>query len=98
MKNFMPESPKIKYIIPKVHPSFFILNEDEAEEKDILEKNKLDLDDENDNKYDNFKLNTEDSCLEELEKNSIYKTLINIKKRNESVSSIETKDSFNIDA
>ena len=44
MKNFIPASPKIKYIIPKVQPSLFSLNIEEADEKDTLMKNKYEFD------------------------------------------------------
>ena len=43
---------------------------------------------------DNFKLCTEENFLQEVNFNSILKTLSFMRKRNESNSSIETKDSI----
>ena len=96
MKNFIPASPKIKYIIPKVQPSLFSLNIEEADEKDTLMKNKYELDEESyyEKEDNNFKLCTEENFLQEVNFNSILKTLSFMRKRNESNSSIESKDSI----
>ena len=96
MKNFIPASPKIKYIIQNVQPSLFSLNIEEADEKDTLMKNKYELDEESyyEKEDDNFKLCTEENFLQEVNFNSILKTLSFMRKRNESNSSIESKDSI----
>ena len=96
MKNFIPESPRIKYIIPKVKPSSFSLNEGELEETNIYDKNEFNLytgnleyeDEESKQDY------IDEKGFEEFNHNSILKTLLKIYKKKESISSIETKDSF----
>ena len=97
MTDFIPESPKIKYIIPKIKPSFFSLNEGEINENDFYEKYKFnyyhDINNENEDNEYNSNINNE-KYLDDLGENSIYKTLLFIRKRNESLSSIETKDSL----
>ena len=79
-----------------MQPSLFSLNIEEADEKDTLMKNKYELDEESyyEKEDDNFKLCTEENFLQEVNFNSILKTLSFMRKRNESNSSIETKDSI----
>ena len=79
-----------------MQPSLFSLNIEEADEKDTLMKNKYELDEESyyEKEDDNFKLCTEENFLQEVNFNSILKTLSFMRKRNESNSSVETKDSL----
>ena len=94
MENFLPESPKIKYIISKVRPSLFSLNEEEIEGTDIEEKNEFNESDVNKDEKD-LKLNKiGDEGYEDIKDNSILKTLIIIYQKKISISSIETKDSL----
>ena len=97
MTDFIPESPKIKYIIPKIRPTSFSLNEGEINETDSYENYTFDFYHDFNNENDDDKHNSNNNIekyLDDLGENSIYKTLLFIRKRNESNSSIETKDSM----
>ena len=94
MENFIPKTPRMKYLIPKVNPSLFSLNGGKLEMIDSYEKNEFNfyegIDEENESK--NYYINEKN--LDDLSENSIFKTLLFIRKKKESISSIETKDSF----
>ena len=97
MEKFIPESPKIKYMIPKVQPSFFSLSDGNSEINDINEKNEFQ--DYDESREENKEIETKDDYIKEksldsLNENSIFKTLLLIVKKKESMSSIETRDSF----
>ena len=97
MTDFIPESPKIKYIIPKIRPTSFSLNEGETNENDTYDNYKYDYyhdfnNEKEDDEHDSN--NNIEKYLDDLGENSIYKTLLFMRKRNESNSSIETKDSM----
>ena len=95
MENFIPKSPKIKYIIPKVKPKFFLLNEGQLETTDSDEKNDFNIYDGNDEGSNEYKSDIiKEKSLDDLSENSIFKTLLYLRKKKESISSIETKDSF----
>ena len=95
MEYFIPKSPKIKYIIPKVKPSFFLLNELQLETTDSDEKNGFNIYDGNDEGSNEYKSDIiKEKSLDDLSENSIFKTLLYLRKKKESISSIETKDSF----
>ena len=95
MENFIPKSHKIKYIIPKVKPLFFLLNEGQLETTDSDEKNDFNIYDGNDEGSNEYKSDIiKEKSLDDLSENSIFKTLLYLRKKNESISSIETKDSF----
>ena len=97
MENFIPKQPKIKYIIPKVIPTSFSLNGESKEEIDIEENNKFNFDRDSDSELecDDLDLNNyNEKGLDDLNQNSIYFTLLKLKKRSESTSSVETKDSL----
>ena len=97
MEKFIPESPKIESMIPKVQPSFFSLSDGNSEINDIDEKNEFQNYDEV--REENKEIETKDDYIKEksldsLNENSIFKTLLLIMKKKESMSSIETRDSF----
>ena len=97
MEKYFPESPKIKYIIPKVIPTSFSLNGESIEDLDEKEENKINSDNDSDSELEECELdlnNNNEKCVNDSNSNSIYFTLINLKKRSESNSSIETKDSL----
>ena len=97
MENFIPKQPKIKYIIPKVIPTSFSLNGESKEEIDIEENNKFNFDRDSDSELecDDLDLNNyNEKGLDDLNQNSIYFTLLKLKKKSESTSSMETKDSL----
>ena len=97
MENFIPKQPKIKYIIPKVIPTSFSLNGESKEEIDIEENNKFNYVSDSDSELecDDPDLNNyNEKGLDDLNQNSIYFTLLKLKKRSESTSSMETKDSL----
>ena len=95
MENFIPKQPKIKYIIPKVIPTSFSLNGESKEEIDIEENNKFNFDRDSELECDDLDLNNyNEKGLDDLNQNSIYFTLLKLKKRSESTSSMETKDSL----
>ena len=99
MENFIPKQPKIKYIIPKVIPTSFSLHGELKEDIDMEEDNKFnydnDIDSDSELECDDLDLNNyNEKSLSEPNQNSIYFTLLNLKKRSESNSSIETKDSL----
>ena len=81
-------------MVPKVNPSLFSLNGGKLEMIDSYEKNEFNfyegIDEENESK--NYYINEKN--LDDLSENSIFKTLLFIRKKKESISSIETKDSF----
>ena len=97
MEHFMPKTPRIKYIISKVKPSLFSLNEGFLETTDSEEKIEFNCYDgsEEENGEEGPKVDfINEKSLDGLSENSIFKTLLFIKKKKESISSIETKDSF----
>ena len=97
MENFIPKQPKIKYIIPKVIPTSFSLNGESKEEIDIEENNKFNYVSDSDSELecDDPDLNNyNEKGLDDLNQNSIYFTLLKLKKKSESTSSMETKDSL----
>ena len=97
MELFIPASPKIKYIIPKVIPTIFFLNDEKIEDNSFSVNNEDSSNDENDFGIENNKsklIYNEDNSLDDLGENSIFKTLLSIKKKKESVNSFNTTDSF----
>ena len=97
MENFIPESPKIKYIIPKEKPSVFSLNEGQLDMTDSDEKNEFNYFDGSDKESNNNEYKSDFikvKSLDDLNENSIFKTLVYLKKKKESISSIATQDSF----
>ena len=95
MENFIPESPKIKYIIPKEKPSVFSLNERQLDMTDSDEKNEFNYFDGNDEENNEYKSDfIKVKSFDDLNENSIFKTLVYLKKKKESISSIATQDSF----
>ena len=95
MENFIPESPRIKYMIPKVQPSLFSLDGENLEMNDIDEKDEFKNYDESSEEYKEDETNDymKEKSLDSLDENSIFKTLLLIIKRKESASSFETNDS-----
>ena len=96
MENFIPESPRIKYMIPKVQPSLFSLDGENLEMNDIDEKNEFKNYDESSEEYKEDETKDDymkEKSLDSLDENSIFKTLLLIIKRKESASSFETNDS-----
>ena len=97
MELFIPASPKIKYIVPKVIPTIFFLNDEKIEDNSFNDINEDSSNDENDFGNENNKsklIYNEDNSLDDLGENSIFKTLLSIKKKKESVNSFNTTDSF----
>ena len=97
MELFIPASPKIKYIVPKVIPTIFFLNDEKIEDNSFSVNNEDSSNDENDFGIENNKsklIYNEDNSLDDLGENSIFKTLLSIKKKKESVNSFNTTDSF----
>ena len=97
MELFIPASPKIKYIVPKVIPTIFFLNDEKIEDNSFSVNNEDSSNDENDFGNENNKsklIYNEDNSLDDLGENSIFKTLLSLKKKKESVSYFNTTDSF----
>ena len=97
MELFIPASPKIKYIVPKVIPTIFFLNDEKIEDNSFNDINEDSSNDENDFGNENNKsklIYNEDNSLDDLGENSIFKTLLSLKKKKESVSYFNTTDSF----
>ena len=86
MEKYFPESPKIKYIIPKLIPTSFSLNGESLEDFDEKEENKNKSDNDTDSELEEFEYdlnNNNEKCMICSNSNSIYFTLINLKKRSE---------------
>ena len=97
MEKYFPESPKIKYIIPKVIPTSFSLTGESLDDLEEKEENKIISDNDSESELEECDLdlnNNNEKCMNCSNSNSIYFTLINLKKRSESNSSIDTKDSL----
>ena len=97
MELFIPASPKIKYIVPKVIPTIFFLNDEKIEDNSFNDINEDSSNDENDFGNENNKsklIYNVDNSLDDLGENSIFKTLLSLKKKKESVSYFNTTDSF----
>ena len=96
MEKYFPESPKIKYIIPKVIPTSFSLTGESLDDLEEKEENKINSDNVSESELEecDLDLNNNEKCMNCSNSNSIYFTLINLKKRSESNSSIDTKDSL----
>ena len=98
MEKYFPESPKIKYIIPKVIPTSFSLTGESLDDLEEKEENKINSDNDSESELEECDLdlnnNNNEKCMNRSNSNSIYFTLINLKKRSESNSSIDTKDSL----
>ena len=97
MEKYFPESPKIKYIIPKVIPTSFSLTGESLDDLEEKEENKINSDNVSESELEECDLdlnNNNEKCMNCSNSNSIYFTLINLKKRSESNSSIDTKDSL----
>ena len=97
MEQYFPESPKIKYIIPKVMPTSFSLNGESLDDLEEKEENKIKSDNDSDSELEECEYdlnNNNEKCMIGSNSNSIYFTLIKLKKRSESISSIDTKDSL----
>ena len=96
MEKYFPESPKIKYIIPKVIPTSFSLTGESLDDLEEKEENKINSDNDSESELEECDLdlnNNNEKCMNCSNSNSIYFTLINLKKRSES-NSIDTKDSL----
>ena len=97
MEKYFPESPKIKYIIPKVIPTSFSLTGESLDDLEEKEENKIISDNDSESELEECDLdlnNNNEKCMNCSNSNSIYFTLINFKKRSESNNSIDTKDSL----
>ena len=97
MEKYFPESPKIKYIIPKVIPTSFSLTGESLDDLEEKEENKINSDNDSESELEECDLdlnNNNEKYMNCSNSNSIYFTLINLKKRSESNSSIDTKDSL----
>ena len=97
MEKYFPESPKIKYIIPKVIPNSFSLTGESLDDLEEKEENKINSDNDSESELEECDLdlnNNNEKRMNCSNSNSIYFTLINLKKRRESNSSIDTKDSL----
>ena len=97
MELFIPASPKIKYIVPKVIPTIIFLNDEKIEDNSFNDINEDSSNDENDFGNENNKsklIYNVDNSLDDLGENSIFKTLLSLKKKKESVSYFNTTDSF----
>ena len=97
MEKYFPESPKIKYIIPKVIPTSFSLTGESLDDLEEKEENKINSDNDSESELEECDLdlnNNNEKCMNCSNSNSIYFTLINLKKRSESNNSIDTKDSL----
>ena len=96
MEKFFPQPPKIKYIIPKVMPTSFSLNGESIDDLDIKEDNKFKYNNDSESEKDDgdFDLNNNEKSMNDPNTNSIYITLIKLKTRSESNSSIDTKESM----
>ena len=75
----------------------FNIYDGNSEINDINEKNEFQ--DYDENREENKEIETKDDYIKEksldsLNENSIFKTLLYLRKKKESISSIETKDSF----
>ena len=93
MEKYFPESPKIKYIIPKVIPTSFSLTGESLDDLEEKEENKINSDNDSESELEECDLdlnNNNEKCMNCSNSNSIYFTLINL----ESNSSIDTKDSL----
>ena len=91
MESIIPKAPKQKFIIPKIRPSSFSLNETDVNK--ILDINEF----EKANKFIVYN-KVENEVKNELNylcNNSILKTLVFLNNRNISTSSIDTKESDN---
>ena len=97
MEKYIPESPRIKYIIPKVIPTSFSLTGESLDDLEEKEENKINSDNDSESELEECDLdlnNNNEKCMNCSNSNSIYFTLINLKKRSESNNSIDTKDSL----
>ena len=97
MEKYFPESPKIKYIIPKVIPTSFSLTGESLDDLEEKEENKINSDNDSESELEECDLdlnNNNEKCMNCSNSNSIYFTLINLKKRSESNNSIDPKDSL----
>ena len=97
MEKYFPEPPKIKYIIPKAIPTSFSLTGESLDDLEEKEENKINSDNDSESELEECDLdlnNNNEKCMNCSNSNSIYFTLINLKKRSESNSSIDTKDSL----
>ena len=87
MEKYFPESPKIKYIIPKVIPTSFSLTGESLDDLEEKEENKIKSDNDSDSELEECEYdlnNNNEKFMICSNSNSIYFTLINLKKRNES--------------
>ena len=102
MKNFLLNAPKQKYIIPTVKPSSFSLNGNEFDSNDseiINEEKNLNFETEKiENEFDEEDYSQSSEDIPEVKPNNTkFKTLILIKRRHSSISSIKTRDSDNLE-
>ena len=97
MEKYFPESPRIKYIIPKVIPTSFSLTGESLDDLEEKEENKINSDNDSESELEECDLdlnNNNEKCMNCSNSNSIYFTLINLKKKSERNNSIDTKDSL----
>ena len=89
MKSITPKAPRPKFIIPKIRPSSFSLNE--TDKNILLDKNEF----ESINNFEkiNKMVHEEENEKDYLCNNPIFKTLILMKNRTISTSSFDTKES-----
>ena len=98
MNKFLVFAPKPKFMIPKIRPSSFSLNEDDFENGSEIIENGENLDlklEEIEKDFDDEGEDLSQSFEEEKDRkysNSIFKTLKRIQKRDSS-KSLETRDS-----
>ncbi len=103
MKNFLLKAPKQKFIIPTIKPSSFSLNGNEfdSDASEIIKNEEKNMNFEIEkiqNEFDEEDYSQSSQDIPEAKpNNTIFKTLILIKKRHSSSSSIETRDSDNLE-
>ena len=100
MKNCLLNAPKQKFIIPTIKPSSFSLNGNEFDSNDseLIEKNMNFETEKIENEFDEEDYSQSSEDIPEVKpNNTIFKTLILIKRRHSSNSSIKTRDSDNLE-
>ena len=102
MKNFLLKAPKQKFIIPTIKPSSFSLNENEFDSDDseiINEEKNMNFEIEKiQNEFDEEDYSQSSEDIPKVKhNNTIFKTLILIKRRHRRSSSINTRDSDNFE-